>query len=487
MKCPRCHDPDLTSPLEGGGPLSSSTCARCGGGLLPEDGLTRLLEEMKHTREEMRELAALYAGARVPCPACRSKMSPLVLRGASLDMCFGCGSLWVDRGELEVISGGRYALPAPTAPAPAPAIAPAQALVRVDERSLPRHMGRAFLAGIGSVGVIWGLAGIVPFASALAGAAALAAAAGLSRREAFDVLPRARRMMRWRGWFAPDARSELGETFSPDACVVVRRLRVPLPDGPRELPFVVVDLVDAEGRDLARLKGPMLPPTAWTEGPRYARALGVSVRFDVEPMSDDALDAREGKRTDLPPLLTANVLSVSTRQPPPGAKLRHLPLLDAEGAPLGLLTTEVPARRDPQSLDELFGEHFLVHDREGAPRLRLFSTELFGERATILVGADGKVLGHVRVRRGPLADTFTFAGPQARRGATLSLRHGDHHARLFDVHGRAIGALETANTSARDPRPATLLLAEGHLTGEARFGLWALAIHVSLVPCVERL
>lgn len=446
----------------------------------------RLLEEMNHTREELRELAALYAGARLPCPACRSKMSPLVLRGAGLDLCFGCGALWVDRGELEVISHGRHALPPPTQPEPLTTVAPAQALVRVDERSLPRHMGRAVLAGVGSVGVVWWLAGIVPATSALAGVVALAAAAGLSRRAAFDVHPRARRMLRWRGWFAPDARSESGETFSPDACVVVRRVRVPMPAGAWDLPFVVVDLVDAEGRDLARLRGPMLPHGAWTEAPRYARALGVSVRFDVTPEADDALDTQEGGRPDLPPLLSTNVLRVDTRQPPPGTRLRRLPLVDGQHHPLGAVVSELPAKRETKSFEELFAEHFSVTDAADVQHMRLFSTELFGERSTILVAAEGKILGHVQVRRGVLADTFRFAGPRGRRQATASLRHGEHHAHVIDGYGRRIGSIETTDTSARDPRPVTLSIDDGRFAGDARLGLLALALHVSLAPCVER-
>jgi hypothetical protein len=483
VKCPRCPDVELLGPPSGGGPLSSSICVRCGGGFLPEDGMARLLEEMSHTREELRELAGLYAGARLPCPSCRTKMSPLVLRGASVDVCFGCGSLWVDKGELESLSGGRYALPAPTAPRVALAtVAPAQSLVRVDERSLPRHIGRAVLAGIGAVGVVWWLAGIVPFASGVAGAAALAAAAGLSRREAFDVLPRARRMVRWRGWLAPDARSAAGEAFSPESCVVVRQQWL----AGRRLPMVVIDLVDAEGRDLARLKGPMLVHTAWIDAPRYARALGVSVRFDVDPRADDALDESEGRRDDAPPLVKADLVRIEPEGGGAG-KRRRLKIAGSGDVALGAIAAEIAARRLTETLDEVLAEHFAFEDAAGERLVRLFSVELLGGRATIIVDVSGTVLGHVSARRNILGDTFVFKGPQGRRNARVHIGLGERRAQLTDGYGRNVGVLEIGPAPPGEAQPVTLTLSPGRLSGDARWGVLALGLHVALAHAVEKL
>lgn len=480
MRCPKCHDVELLDQSAGGGPLSSAVCARCGGGLIPDDGLGVLLEELKHTRDELRELAALYGGARLPCPACRSRMSPVVLRAANLDLCLGCGALWTDRGELELISNGRYKLPVP-ATTTTELVPQAQPLVRVDERTLPRHVTRAVLAGVGAVGVIWSLAGILPAGAGIASVAALGASAALSRRRAFDVMPRARRMIRWRGWFPPDARSREGAPFGDDSCVVVRRMRA----GPRELPLVALDLVDAEGRDLVRLKGPMLPQRAWTEAPHAARALGCSVRFDVDPTADDRLDDEERARTDLPPLAHAHALRVQA-DTAPSPRLRQLEVVDDQGNRLAVVAHERPLRPRMRTLDELFAEHFSIALPDGRPLVRLYSTKLFEQRATILVSPAGYVLGHVEVRTFLGRTRFAFRGPQGRRHAVTVLPRRAGQASIIDGYGRGVGAIEASASVVGTPRTAALTLNPERLTGDARLGVLALAVHVSLAGLVEK-
>jgi Zn-finger nucleic acid-binding protein len=481
LHCPRCHDVDLVA----GGPLSSSTCDRCGGGFVPEDGFLVLLDEIKCTRDELRELASLYGGERIVCPSCRSKMSPLTLRGQKVDVCFGCGSLWVDAGELEGVSAGRHGLPAPKHPPPAttssasPSLTPAQSLVRVDERSTGRHALRAVLAGSGAVGVVWSLVGIAPGSSAVLGVAALGVSIALSRRDAIDVLPRARRMMRWSGWFPPDKRVSDGEPFSSDSCVVVRKLRV----AGRTLPWLALDLVDGEGRTLTRLKGPLLAQRAWTEAPRYARSLGVSVRFDVDARADDELDIADAARTDLPSFASHDVVRLV---PDASVRGRSLHVRAADGAELGVVSTEIPLRGRPKNLDQLLAEHFIVNDANGAS-MRLFSSLQLGRRATVLVGNDGRALGHVAVVRSPLADTYELAGPQGRRAAKVVVRHGAMQARIVDGYGRAAGVLEIGDAAPGEPRAATLHLHPGRLTGDARWALLALALHASLVAAVPDL
>jgi hypothetical protein len=484
LKCARCHDPDLNVA----GALSSVACARCGGGFIPEDGTSRLLDELGHTTAELRELAALFGGARLQCPGCKSKMSPLQLRGVTLDVCFGCGGLWVDKGDLEAVSSTRYQMPAPTQPLAKAtmAIVPAQGLVRVDERTLPRHITRAVLAGVGAVGVVWTIVGILPIASGAAGIAALAGAFGLSRRHAFDVLPRARRMMRWRGYFAPTPKETEGEAFSPDSCVVVRQVRMqPFEMMRRRLPWVVLDLVDAEGRDLVRLHGPMVPQRAWTEAPRYARALGVTVRFDVSPASDDALDVSEQQRAGNPGFGGHDVVKLSSERGTAG--MRRIALKAYDNTPLGAALTEVPSKFRATDLDGLLAEHFVLEDAATGQRARLYSTHQLGKRTTIVVGPDGAVLGHVEAHRNFLADTFTWKGPQARRQLNARVAHGAHSAVLVDGHGRDVGALEVSTAAEGDPRPVTLHVSRGRATGIARWGALALALHVSLAAAVDDL
>lgn len=484
LKCARCHDPELTVA----GALSSLACPRCGGGFIPEDGTSRLLDELSHTTAELRELAALFGGARLPCPGCKSKMSPLQLRGVTLDVCFGCGGMWVDKGDLEAVSSARYQMPAPTQPLAkaTPVLIAAQGLVRVDERTLPRHISRAVLAGVGAVGLVWTLVGILPIASGAAGVLALAGAFGLSRRRAFDVLPRARRMMRWRGYFAPTPSETAGEAFSPESCVVVRRMRMqPFEMLRRPLPWVVLDLVDAEGRDLARLHGPMLPQHAWTEAPRYGRALGVTVRFDVDSKNDDELDETERERAGQPGFAAHDVIRLSSERAP--ANMRRIAFKAFDNTPLGAAFTEVPSKWPARDFEAMLAGHFVLEDAATGQRGRLYSTQQLGQRATIVVGPDGAVLGHVQARRGFLADNFTWKGPQARRELNVRVAHGAQSAVLVDGHGRDVGSLELSNAAPGEPRAVELHVSRGRATGIARWGALALALHVSLAAAVEEL
>jgi hypothetical protein len=55
------------------------------------------------------ELAGFFSGTRLACAGCGGAMRPLRLRGVVVDLCFACGGLWLDRGELSRLSGGRHA------------------------------------------------------------------------------------------------------------------------------------------------------------------------------------------------------------------------------------------------------------------------------------------------------------------------------------------------------------------------------------------
>ncbi len=85
-------------------------CSRCGGRFLPPEITDRVVvDELGMEREILREVAELFSGLKLPCPGCRGLMRPLRLRGVHVDLCFGCGGLWLDSGELEALSSGRHA------------------------------------------------------------------------------------------------------------------------------------------------------------------------------------------------------------------------------------------------------------------------------------------------------------------------------------------------------------------------------------------
>lgn len=105
--CPKCCEPSL---LKIGGPLDELACEFCGGRFLSPHGAERLLEHELGLRKDMlRTLVGFFAGERLSCPGCRSKTSPVRLKGVTADLCTGCGGLWLDAGELNVVSEGRYA------------------------------------------------------------------------------------------------------------------------------------------------------------------------------------------------------------------------------------------------------------------------------------------------------------------------------------------------------------------------------------------
>ncbi len=60
------------------------------------------LEERRRTSEEERErLRALH---HMRCPKCGMELSTVPFRGVEADLCFDCGGVFLDRGEVERLS-----------------------------------------------------------------------------------------------------------------------------------------------------------------------------------------------------------------------------------------------------------------------------------------------------------------------------------------------------------------------------------------------
>jgi Zn-finger nucleic acid-binding protein len=103
--CPRCRL-ELSPPAGG---LGERLCNRCAGRFLEPAGVTRLVVD-EHGLDPafLRELTSQFAGERAACPGCRSGMSPVQLRGGYVDLCEGCGGLWLDAGDLSRLGEGRW-------------------------------------------------------------------------------------------------------------------------------------------------------------------------------------------------------------------------------------------------------------------------------------------------------------------------------------------------------------------------------------------
>jgi Zn-finger nucleic acid-binding protein len=88
--CPRCN----TQPFDG------KACSSCGGRLLPTAEVEAFMEKAHGmNKAELLELAGHFSGPKLPCPSCASAMAPVKLKGEQVDLCSGCGALWVDAGE----------------------------------------------------------------------------------------------------------------------------------------------------------------------------------------------------------------------------------------------------------------------------------------------------------------------------------------------------------------------------------------------------
>jgi Zn-finger nucleic acid-binding protein len=104
--CPRCASQVLA---RGTGSLNEDTCPGCAGHFLPPDAAhTLLVDHLGLSPAMLKELMAHFAGTRLNCPSCAARMSPVTLKGVHADLCGTCGGVWLDRGELHRVSGGRF-------------------------------------------------------------------------------------------------------------------------------------------------------------------------------------------------------------------------------------------------------------------------------------------------------------------------------------------------------------------------------------------
>lgn len=95
--------------MQRAGELLESACPNCRGRFLGPDAVRRLLvDEMGLAPGELKEAAARGSTAPLVCPSCSTRMSPVLLGELIVDLCTGCGSLWLDEQELTLLSKGRY-------------------------------------------------------------------------------------------------------------------------------------------------------------------------------------------------------------------------------------------------------------------------------------------------------------------------------------------------------------------------------------------
>lgn len=131
-QCPRCAVALVDDPPYG------ARCPSCGGHHLDVVEAGTLLErEVGRTVDQLKELAGMFAGAKLPCSGCGAKQSPITLRSVPVDLCLSCGALWLDAGELSALTNGRVQENPP--PDRALAVQPREAPPKTDPSWLSPH------------------------------------------------------------------------------------------------------------------------------------------------------------------------------------------------------------------------------------------------------------------------------------------------------------------------------------------------------------
>ena len=308
--------------------------------LLPAAGSDRVLHQLLALdRASLLELANGFGGRRFACPWCTARMRCLVVRSVDLDLCFHCGGLWLEHGELERLSGQRYSSPTPPQKPAHPIAIRADTFVRFDARQrLPSTVG----AGIRAIGLgVLAAAALLPSSWWLPGSALAAAAAAvvvgtaLARTRVVDVFPRARRLLRSRAWLPTSARDARAEPLDDKAVVVVRHLAGGM--------FARADYVDSCGRVLA--------PITMGRSRRVAAAAAVIAKRLGCRVVDGG--AEVGADAGPPPWsLVGDTPVVLRRQPGPAAFIQ----VEARRGGRSLMTIKnaVPARGDDDRLSLCF-------------------------------------------------------------------------------------------------------------------------------------
>lgn len=105
--CPTCRMVFLDPPS---GELADRECTRCGGRLLDREAVRRVvLDPLGKTPGDLSDAARGAKGDGAVCPSCTRAMSPVLLEGdVIVELCVGCGSTWLEEGELARLSQGRY-------------------------------------------------------------------------------------------------------------------------------------------------------------------------------------------------------------------------------------------------------------------------------------------------------------------------------------------------------------------------------------------
>ncbi len=393
LVCPVCARGGANVVLSAGASLDGSSCKRCGGTVLPTTGSERLLhEELALDRAALVDLAASFGGRRFACPCCDARMRTLMLRGVDVDLCFHCGALWLELGELERLSGNRHRGLAPEKTATTTTLAARpEASLRLDGRDPFAKFAGAVVGSVGVAGLVAFVTGFAAPALVVVAGAAVVGGVALRWRKVVDVFPRARRFLRSRRWMPVLATDEDAERLDARTFVVVR----PTFGG---VGLCASSYVDSVGRVLAPLdRGRRKRVLARARV--HARRLGAAIVVDGRVDKDvDVAAAVPAVGGDIP-------FSISLQRGP--TSFWTFEAAGVRRERVFTLQNAVPARGNEDRHERLALCFCLQRNDE--PVLRFHDD---GAGHTVVVGKDGDAWGNVR-RRGTVGFdwlSFAFAG-----------------------------------------------------------------------------
>ncbi|MDP2345959.1 MAG: zf-TFIIB domain-containing protein [Deltaproteobacteria bacterium] len=463
LSCPACRAGGAAAQtLAPGASLEGMSCRRCGGTLLPTTGSERLLhEELALDRASLVDLAESFGGRRFPCPWCQAKMRSLILRGVDVDLCFHCGALWLDAGELEHLSSNRHRglAPLPTTTTTTATMVRPAGTVRLDDRHpLARTLGRILRSGGVVVGAATVLKLLAPSTMVVAAAMVLGGLV-LTRRRIVDVFPRARRLLRSRRLMPTDARDEDAERLDDRTFVVVRPL------GSRRMAFAV--FADSCGRTITHLG------SGWTRGV-VKRAQAQAKNLGAVVVVDPRLDRDPPPPPLALPVFREGPFSVLLQSSGPSS-FWVFQAIGVRREQVFMMQNAVPARGD-ESQSERLALCFCIElpvVGGASAKMRLHDD---GGGYTVIVGEGGDPLGAVQRRAAPRwagTDWLTFGLAGRATRVHLVLPPLGFAAPFFDDAGARAGSV-----SLHHGRLQVEVAAD--VDADVRFACCVLAAHAAL-------
>jgi Zn-finger nucleic acid-binding protein len=105
--CPAC---DIGMLTDAAGELGERVCPACEGRLIGADAVARVvLDPLGLTPGDIKARVEGASGRDGECPSCTRDLAPILLDDEHIvDVCVGCGSMWLDAGELGAVTLGMH-------------------------------------------------------------------------------------------------------------------------------------------------------------------------------------------------------------------------------------------------------------------------------------------------------------------------------------------------------------------------------------------